>query len=255
MNIVRLILYSFILVIFFRPAWSDQDFSRFFPLQNLNNVYLAGPLFNAAERHEMELIAEALEKSGFKTFLPHRDGLEFAEIFPYLTNVLNYEPELVTQWMARAIDALDVYQVSVVNGSLVMNMNGRVADEGAIAELTIAWTLGKPTLVYKNDLRSLTSGLDNPLVTGRANFLQVESYDEIPKALQELIADLSQPEMQYLYLPPEKVKNKLIEGERIWQRLNLVRSQNLSKDQAKRDVAMEIIAIYGEKSCKQFLNF
>ncbi|OTP76147.1 Nucleoside 2-deoxyribosyltransferase [Caballeronia sordidicola] len=41
-------------------------------------VYCAGPLFNARERAEMDSIASVLEQAGFSTFLPHRDGLEFA---------------------------------------------------------------------------------------------------------------------------------------------------------------------------------
>ncbi|OTP73783.1 Nucleoside 2-deoxyribosyltransferase [Caballeronia sordidicola] len=45
-------------------------------------VYCAGPLFNPGERAEMDSIASTLEQSGFSTFLPHRDGLEFAQIKP-----------------------------------------------------------------------------------------------------------------------------------------------------------------------------
>ena len=39
-------------------------------------VYLAGPLFSKAERRFNLLLAERLEASGFRVFLPQRDGVE-----------------------------------------------------------------------------------------------------------------------------------------------------------------------------------
>ena len=39
-------------------------------------IYCAGPLFNPIEQIEMANIASALEESGYKVFLPQRDGLE-----------------------------------------------------------------------------------------------------------------------------------------------------------------------------------
>jgi nucleoside 2-deoxyribosyltransferase len=233
---------------------SDESAFKFYPLAHSKFVYLAGPLFNPPERREMEDIAFALELAGFKVFLPHRDGLEFAEVFPYLVNVLNYSPEKVTKWMSQAIDALDVYQVSVVNGSLVINMNGRVPDEGAIAELTMAWVLGKPTLIYKNDLRSLTSGLDNPLVTGRANFIQTDSVQEIPKILNTLILNLREEDFTHVFTPPKDMRMKILEGERIWDKLKSVRRGGVSKAKATHAIALEIIDIYGSNACLNFLN-
>ena len=45
-------------------------------------VYIAGPLFNAHERRYLEQIAEELEGSGYKCFLPHRDqsGIDESEL-------------------------------------------------------------------------------------------------------------------------------------------------------------------------------
>ncbi len=39
----------------------------------MKSIYIAGPLFNTADRSYLEHIADVLEKAGFKTFLPHRD--------------------------------------------------------------------------------------------------------------------------------------------------------------------------------------
>ena len=45
----------------------------------MSRVYCAGPLFNESERTEMAAIAQVLEKAGHTTFLPHRDGFEYAQ--------------------------------------------------------------------------------------------------------------------------------------------------------------------------------
>ena len=39
----------------------------------MKSIYIAGPLFNIADRSYLEHIADVLEEAGFKTFLPHRD--------------------------------------------------------------------------------------------------------------------------------------------------------------------------------------
>ncbi len=254
MKKLKILFFFFSSLFFFATSQATELFQTISPLNNLDSVYLAGPLFNEPERFEMERIAEALETSGFKVFLPHRDGLEFAEIFPYLVDKLNYSPEDVSRWMGFAIDALDVYQVIIVNGSLVMNLNGRVPDEGAIAELTMAWMLGKPTLIYKNDLRSLTSNIDNPLVTGRANFIQLSTYTEIPNRLKILISELAPEDLNFIQSLPTKVRQKLTEGQKIWKTLLHVRSKELSSHQAKHEVATLIAALYNPKSCINYLS-
>jgi nucleoside 2-deoxyribosyltransferase len=104
-----------------------------------HRIYCAGPLFNPSGRAEMEILAEALELAGFKTFLPHRDGFLYEAIVPDLVRV-GYSLD-VAQWMARqAIFALDVYQVLVRCDGTVVNLNGRVPDEGAVVEGAMAWT-------------------------------------------------------------------------------------------------------------------
>ena len=47
---------------------------------------------------------------------------------------------------------------------LVLNMNRRVPDEGAVAEAAMAWVAGKATVLYKAASGSLIQGSDNPLV-------------------------------------------------------------------------------------------
>jgi nucleoside 2-deoxyribosyltransferase len=147
-----------------------------------HRIYCAGPLFNSSERAEMEILAEALEHLGFKTFLPHRDGFLYEAIVPELTKA-GYALE-VAQWLARqAIFALDVYQVLMMCDGMVVNLNGRVPDEGAVVEGAMAWTAGKVVVLFKDDARSKIDGLDNPLVAGLGGFRLVNHSEDVPRAL------------------------------------------------------------------------
>jgi nucleoside 2-deoxyribosyltransferase len=153
-----------------------------------HRIYCAGPLFNPSERAEMEMLAETLELAGFNTFLPHRDGFLFEAIVPDLVRA-GYTLD-VAQWMARqAIFALDVYQVLVSCEGTVVNLNGRVPDEGAVVEGAMAWTVGKAVVLFKDDARSKIDGLDNPLVAGLGAFRLVSRSEELPRAMTRALSE------------------------------------------------------------------
>jgi nucleoside 2-deoxyribosyltransferase len=165
-----------------------------------HRIYCAGPLFNPSERAEMEILAEALELAGFKTFLPHRDGFLYKAIVPDL--VREGYPLDVAQWMARpAIFALDVYQVLVGCDGTVVNLNGRVPDEGAVAEGAMAWTAGKAVVLFKDDARSKIDGLDNALVAGLGGFRLVNHNAELPQALARVLTEHPPMLLQLASLP------------------------------------------------------
>ena len=188
-----------------------------FPLRNPQRVYCAGPLFNAAERQEMLLISDALLAAGFETFVPHADGMEFAQVCPFLV-ARGHAPERVGRWLHEAIFALDTYHVVVGCGALVFNMNGRVPDEGAVAEATMAWMLGKPVVAFKEDARSAIAGRDNPLVVGPVGFEVVRDLDQLGQALALKIA--AQPLAADWRMPcPPGLANVLEIGRRLWAEL------------------------------------
>jgi nucleoside 2-deoxyribosyltransferase len=165
-----------------------------------HRIYCAGPLFNPSERAEMEILAEALELAGFKTFLPHRDGFLYKAIVPDLVRA-GY-PLDVAQWMARqAIFALDVYQVLVGCDGTVVNLNGRVPDEGAVVEGAMAWTAGKAVVLFKDDARSKIDGLDNALVAGLGGFRLVNHSAELPQALARVLTEHPSMPLQLASLP------------------------------------------------------
>src|SRR5688572_18145123 len=163
-------------------------------------IYCAGPLFNPSERAEMEMLAEALEQGGFKTFLPHRDGFVFGAIVPDLVRA-GYALD-VAQWMARqATFALDVQQVLLECDGTVVNLNGRVPDEGAVVEGAIAWTAGKPVVLFKDDARSKIDGLDNPLVAGLGGFRLVNRSEDLARALTRALTEHPPEKLQWEALP------------------------------------------------------
>lgn len=148
-------------------------------------IYCAGPLFNGKEREEMLEIAQHLESSGYDVFLPHRDGLELSQVAMGLIDE-GMQQESANELLAKVIFHVDTFQVSDCDG-LVLNMNGRVPDEGAMVEAGIAWSLGKPVVIYKNDARSVIMGIDNPLVLGLSGFNAVSDTAKIAKEFDRLL--------------------------------------------------------------------
>jgi len=141
-----------------------------------NLVYCAGPLFTPKEREEMAELAEAIERAGWGTFLPQRDGILCEQL----------SGKIDVELLDEIVFAIDLYNVVHRCSALVVNLNGRVPDEGAIVEAAVAWASGKPVVGYKTDARSLLKGRDNPLITGICNCGIAASVDEVVKLLASL---------------------------------------------------------------------
>ncbi len=153
----------------------------------MKTIYCAGPLFNAQERDNMTCISSVLEEAGYKTFLPHRDGIELAALSKELAKKAEAIDD-IDSLLAQIIFYVDSYQVANCDG-LALNLNGRVPDEGAMVEAGLAWSFGKPVVIYKDDSRSLLKGKDNPLVTGLANFEILDRLELIPMEFQKHFAN------------------------------------------------------------------
>jgi len=150
-------------------------------------VYCAGPLFNPPEQEEMAKIAKVVEDAGHTTFLPQRDGLEFARLLPALI-AKGMSSQEASHAMERAVFNLDVYRVLGWSDVVVANLNGRVPDEGMVVEAALAWHGGKGLVLYKRDVRSLIAGSDNPMVRGLTDdFKAVDSIEAIPDAIAQSI--------------------------------------------------------------------
>jgi nucleoside 2-deoxyribosyltransferase len=151
----------------------------------IKKVYIASPLFNPKEREENQEIDEALRQAGFSTFLPQQDGFLFIELVAEIQKqrCARNEAEKIA---LNLITHLDVYQVCEGCDATVLNLNGRVPDEGAVSEGALVFRSERPLVIYKQDTRSLIMGKDNPLIVGLTGFEIVESVAEIPVKLKYL---------------------------------------------------------------------
>lgn len=184
------------------------------PESPAHRVYCAGPLFNQAERDEMTAIADLLCEAGHFVYLPHRDGMEFRHVHHVLMRD-GWEPPVAAHFLHEAIFALDIYQLVEACDSIVWNLNGRTPDEGAVSEAAIAWTLGKPLVAYKEDVRSLITGRDNPLLVGMVSFRTLSEMSTIPDALHEAIKCSTCPPTPIDLLPPA-VQTAVRQGRELW---------------------------------------
>ena len=171
----------------------------------MKKIYCAGPLFNLREKKEMQEIANVLENNGYNVFLPHRDGFEFANLTKSFIK-LGVSENNANLILNKAIFTLDVFQVLISDG-LILNINGRVPDEGAMVEAGIAWNAGKIIVTFKNDTRTLINGNDNPLVLGLSNFNIVNDILSIPFIFNKLLLEnafeknkiINNPRIEKLY--------------------------------------------------------
>jgi nucleoside 2-deoxyribosyltransferase len=193
-------------------------------------VYCAGPLFNRAEQAEMAEIAAALEGAGFGTFLPQRDGLVLDAARRELLRG-GYSAAEAGRMVQAAIFWLDAFEVLHGCQGLVANLNGRVPDEGAVAEASMAWMAGKVVVLYKSDSRSPMHGADNPLVAGLGQFVTVSTIPEVAYAFAQLFRKRA-PQRTCALPPP--VRRAVEHGRRL--------SAALAAAKSLSDTAAAIIA-------------
>ena len=150
-------------------------------------IYCAGPLFNEPERREMAEISVVLEGAGYETFLPQRDGLELSRLQPELS-ALDGDSVRAASLIERAIFSLDAYKLLGWAHGVVVNLNGRVPDEGTVVEAALGWHSGKAVVLYKRDERAPFTARDNPMLTGLAEEEVVSAIAELPAAVERGLA-------------------------------------------------------------------
>ena len=136
-------------------------------------IYIAGPLFSHAELRFNELVNEFVEKKGYSTFFPQRDGNKLADL---LHNGESKEKS------TNIIFDLDVEEIKK-SDILLLILDGRVPDEGACVELGIAYALNKKCIGLKTDSRYLMDNLDNPLILGALRGKIAKNIEDLEKFL------------------------------------------------------------------------
>jgi hypothetical protein len=92
----------------------------------------------------------------------------------------------VMRFVEQAGFALDIFNVLKRCDALVFNMDGRVPDGGSVVEASVAYTGGKPLVIYKNTPISELSGFDNPMITGlSSSWKYVNDLDDLCKTVIE----------------------------------------------------------------------
>jgi nucleoside 2-deoxyribosyltransferase len=197
-------------------------------------IYCSGPLFCPEEQGGMAALAGAVEAAGYATFLPQRDGLE-AYLLRFVDSPLRRGP--LAARIDGAIFALDAYQIVERCEALVFNMNGRVPDEGGVAEAALAYAVGRPVVIYKNDRRSTFGGRDNPMVTSLSARPPVADVRDLPRALRQLLreADAGRSAL------PRRLEAAVGLGRHIWSVMQ--RAPAALKDRSSRALVAEIAAL------------
>ena len=182
-------------------------------------MYCSGALFCPAEVREMADIAKSLEGAGYDTYLPQRDGGE-AFVMNSIDTPVAGSPLLrpFTNFLTKTMFALDIYEILKCD-YFIINLNGRVPDDGAISELGVAFASGRPIIQYKTDIRSLFQGRDHPMIQGAALHLPpVNQLDDIPERLAivvDYVNSLGKNTYQGAIIPPsvQKISNS---GFKMW---------------------------------------
>ncbi len=220
-------------------------------------VYCSGPMFSPEEKFSMANIATILESTGNQTYLPQRDGIEVAKIMKLVNNPLVGEGlfNKIIQVVRKAIFALDMYQVIERCDSLVINMNGRIVDDGAIVEVSTAYTAGKPIVVYKEDPRSELNGYDNPMLSGLSyTWAYIDSIPKIPDALKKISNEIEKSGVNpYINSKPPRVQALVDAGKEIWDILQIIRIFETKEEELLDIIKKFIEALEGSEKFKSLI--
>jgi len=116
-------------------------------------IYFAAPLFSEAEKKFNQILCDKLEYSGFKVFLPQRDGVEKNDP-PYNSMSKDDRRKAMFEMDRDKIMEADIF---------LFVLDGRVPDEGTCVELGIAYMQK-----HINNIQKVIVGLHTDI---RATFL------------------------------------------------------------------------------------
>ena len=119
-------------------------------------IYIAAPLFNEMEIERNNSINEILEREGFETYLPQRDGGLFYDL---------QQKGFSDKEIKEKIFTLDYFAI-LGSDIILCLLDGRVLDEGMCIELGIGYALKKQCIGYKTDFRSQDKFGSNIMLEG-----------------------------------------------------------------------------------------
>lgn len=139
-------------------------------------IYYAAPLFNDMELEKNEKMKKWLQSKGHEVYLPQDEaGLAY--------DMINDENKLKINQEIFKNDVEGIKKSDL----LILDLNGRVPDEGGCVELGMAYAWGIKSIGFKTDTRALDyTGDDNLMIEGCMNFKVARSLEELEKMLKEV---------------------------------------------------------------------
>jgi nucleoside 2-deoxyribosyltransferase len=169
-------------------------------------IFLSGPMSSTSDIEGQLAISAVLERR-FDVYLAPKDGVEIRTLIDLLANPTVFsEPFLRAALLVQQIGwAHEIYQLLSCD-ALVLNMDGRVPDEGAVVEAATAYTAGKPVIIYKDTSVTFWDFFDNPMVAALDSTWQVIA--KVRKLPGALTAALANPPATkgFVYAPPPNIE-------------------------------------------------
>lgn len=149
-------------------------------------IYVGGSLFSFGQRFEQQTLATLLEQNGYRTYLPQRDGLELDNLIASLLGLGLTEAEAAVAAQLEIFN-YDVFQLFSCN-AMLSNGNGDQPDSGTVSETALAFAMGKPIVIFKDDIRifALDTSL-NPLYGELAIVPVVTILAAVPAAMGQAL--------------------------------------------------------------------
>jgi len=118
-------------------------------------IYMAGPLFNQAERSYNIYLKHLVEET-CDVYLPQEDGLLITDLI---------KSGMSGEQASLAVFKNDINAIHRCDLLLIL-LDGRAVDEGAAVELGYAYCLGKLCISLQTDFRRLAPFGNNPMIAG-----------------------------------------------------------------------------------------
>lgn len=158
-------------------------------------AYMAGPLFNLAERRFNVELNAMVKRLGFTTYFPQEDAGVLDELIRQGRDI-HQARDYIFERNRDAIESCDL---------VVFVLDGRVPDEGACIEAGIGYAMGKPVIGLKTDFRIGEPGGNNIMIDGILRYRVagdlVSLCDLLAEARDEV---LRRPVVPALAAPPRR---------------------------------------------------
>lgn len=153
---------------------------------NKKTVYIAGPYYNNAEKNEQTRLATTLERAGFKTYLPQRDGLPLQKVITTLINEGKTQQQAIEE-SPQIIFDYNIYNL-MKSQCLLVDANHSVINEDTVATMSIAFSSCISIVLYRNDLRTFALNYElSPMINAMKSVPIVRKINDIVPGINKAL--------------------------------------------------------------------